>query len=166
MSYFPDFNGLDLFNTPFSTPAKQPQQVQPMVAKQNVLATQPLKSPQPARQMADTKQKPLAAPQPNPAPAATAPASTQPAKPQKELVLDMSSGSGAVPVQDDTEKRKAHEEAETKRKAEWEAKQKAKKQAEEAAIQKLNAMSDEDAIAVSIKRISTDTERLRSEELV
>ena len=119
MSYFPDFNGLDLFNTPFSTPAKQPQQVQPMVAKQNVLATQPLKSPQPARQMADTKQKPLAAPQPNPAPAATAPASTQPAKPQKELVLDMSSGSGAVPVQDDTEKRKAHEEAETKRKAEW-----------------------------------------------
>ena len=74
MSYFPDFNGLDLFNTPFSTPAKQPQQVQPMVAKQNVSATQPPKSPQPARQMEDTKQKPLAAPQPNPAPAATAPA--------------------------------------------------------------------------------------------
>lgn len=188
MSYFPDFNGLDLFNTPFSTPAKQPQQVQPMVAKQNVSATQPPKSPQPARQMADTKQKPLAAPQPNPAPAATAPtkkenpassvqtqtnskkpepavppkapASTQPAKPKKELVLDMSSGSGAVPVQDDTEKRKAHEEAETKRKAEWEAKQKAKKQAEEAAIQKLQTMSDEDAIAASVKRISTDTERL------
>ena len=74
----------------------------------------------------------------------------------------MSSGSGAAPapVQDDTERRKAHEEAEAKRKAEWEAKQAAKKQAEDAALQKLNDMSDEDAIAVAVKRISTETERL------
>ena len=72
----------------------------------------------------------------------------------------MSSGSGAAPVQDDTGKRKAHEEAEAKRKAEWEAKQAAKKQAEEAAIQKLNAMSNEDVITASTARISTEVERL------
>lgn len=93
-------------------------------------------------------------------PKAPVPASTQPAIPQKELVLDMSSGSGAAPAQDDTEKRKAHEAAEAKRRAEWEAKQAAKKQAEEAALQQINAMSDEDVIAASVKRIGTDTERL------
>lgn len=78
----------------------------------------------------------------------------------------MSSGSGAgagaapAPVQDDTERRKAHEASEAKRRAEWEAKQTAKKQAEEASIQKLNDMSDADAIAVAVKRISTDVERI------
>lgn len=91
---------------------------------------------------------------------APVPASTQSVEPQKELVLDMSSGFGAAPVQDDTEKRKAHEAAEAKRRAEWEAKQAAKKQAEEAALQQINAMSDEDVIAASVKRISTDTERI------
>lgn len=163
MNYYPDMSGLDLFNMPFSTPA---------------------------RQMADTKQRPPAAPQPNPAPVATAPVkkekpappvkaqintqkpepSTPPKKTapdstphvtsQKDLVLDMSSGSGTASIQDDTEERKAHEVAEAKRKAEWKAKQKTKKQAEEAALQKLATMSDEEAIAASIKRISTDTERL------
>lgn len=109
----------------------------------------------PASTQADTTKQEPASP-----PKATVPASTLPVAPQKELVLDMSSGSGAAPVQDDTEKRKAHEESEAKRKAEWEAKQKAKKQAEEAAIQKLNAMSDEDVIAASTARISTEVERL------
>lgn len=100
-----------------------------------------------------TKQKPVTPPK------APASASTQPVEPQKELVLDMS-GSDTAPVQDDTEKRKAHEAAEAKRKAEWEAKQLAKKQAEEAAIQKLQAMNDEDVIAASTARISTEVERL------
>ena len=101
-----------------------------------------------------TKQEPVTPPK------APVPASTQSVEPQKELVLDMSSGSGAAPAQDDTEKRKAHEAAEAKRRAEWEAKQAAKKQAEEAALQQINSMSDEDVIAASVKRIGTDTERL------
>ena len=101
-----------------------------------------------------TKQEPVTPPK------APVPASTQPATPKKELVLDMSSGSGAAPAQDDTEKRKAHEESEAKRKAAWEAKQAAKKQAEEAAIQKLRDMDDEDVIAASTARISTEVERL------
>ncbi|RKI42082.1 hypothetical protein D7V86_20495 [bacterium D16-51] len=146
-----------------------------------------MKAAQPAHQMADTHQRPVAVQQTKPAPSATAPASdekpavkspspsqtnttrqeptasvsasTPPVAPQKELVLDMSSDS-AAPVQDDTERRKAHGAAEAKRKAEWEARQLEKKQVEEAAIQKLNDMSDEDAIAVAVKRIRTETERL------
>lgn len=81
---------------------------------------------------------------------------------QKELVLDMSSGSGAISnnKSDDTARRKAHEAAEAKRKAEWDARQLEKKQKEEAAIQKLHNMSDSDIIAASTKRISTDVERI------
>lgn len=109
----------------------------------------------PAPTQADTTKQELASP-----PKAPVPANAQPVAPQKELVLDMSSGSDATPAQDDTEKRKAYEESEAKRKAEWEAKQKAKKQAEEAVIQKLNSMSDEDVITASTARIGTEVERL------
>jgi len=110
------------------------------------------KAPTPAPvQATPTKHKPAASPKTL--------ANTQPAAPQKELMLDMSSGSGTAPV-DDTSRRKAHKEAEAKHKAEWEAKQAAKKQAEEAALQKLNTMSDADIIAAAAKRVSTDTERL------
>ena len=206
MSYSFDSDGWELFTTPFSSTstrtapassthhAERPQQKPPESSQHNTTppAAQrnPLPSPkatQPARQTADTQQRPVAVQRPKPAPAipvpnekpapaqnnttkqeqaappkAPAPASTPPVAPQKELVLDMSSDSGAAPapVQDDTERRKAHEAAEAKRKAEWEAKQAAKKQAEEAAIQKLNDMSDADAIEASIKRIGTETERL------
>lgn len=86
---------------------------------------------------------------------------------QKELVLDMSSGSGAISnnKSDDTARRKAHEAAEAKRKAEWDARQLEKKQKEEAAIQKLHNMSDSDIIAASTKRISTDVERITRRNL-
>lgn len=56
--------------------------------------------------------------------------------------------------------RKAHEEAEAKRKAEWEAEQLAKKQREEATLKELQAMSDEEVMKVSMKRVSTETEKL------
>lgn len=165
MSYSFDTDGWELFSTPFSTaptPPKQQaerQQQRPSAVQQSnpapvTTAPAPDEKPAPAIQANTTKPEPASPPK------ASVPASTPPVAPKKELVLDMTSGSGNAPVQDDTEKRKAHEESEAKRKAEWEEKQKAKKQAEEAALQKLNAMSDEEAIAASIKRISTDTERL------
>lgn len=136
----------------------KPTAVQPPKPAPSVTTSVPDERPAPkapAPVQADTtKQEPVTPPK------APVPASTQPAAPQKELVLDMSSGSGAAPAQDDTEKRKAHEESEAKRKAEWEAKQVAKKQAEEAALQQLNAMNDEDVIAASTARISTEVERL------
>lgn len=89
----------------------------------------------------------------------------QPKAQPKEMVLDMSSGSMASGSDksgnaDDAARRKAHEAAEAKRKAEWDARQLEKKQKEEAAIQKLHNMSDSDIIAASTKRISTDVERI------
>jgi len=102
----------------------------------------------------NTRQKQTAPPK------SPVPACAQPAEPQKELVLDMSSGSVAVPANDDTEKRKAHEAAEAKRKAEWDARQLEKKQKEAEVLRKLQNMSDADIIAASTKRISLDVERL------
>lgn len=89
----------------------------------------------------------------------------QPETQQKELVLDMSSGSVASGNDksgnaDETAKRKAHEAAEARRKADWESKQLEKKQKEAEAIQKLQSMSDDDVISVSTQRISTDVERI------
>ena len=95
-------------------------------------------------------------------PAVPADTRPQPELPGKELVMDMSSstGTGGRAAGDDTAKRKAHDEAEVKRKADWETEQLAKKQAEAEVIQKLNDMSDDDVITASTKRITTDVERL------
>lgn len=61
---------------------------------------------------------------------------------------------------DEDAKRKAHEEAEAQRKAEWDAKQQKKKEAEKLALAKLDAMSDEELLAASLKRVGDDTEKL------
>ena len=61
---------------------------------------------------------------------------------------------------DEEAKRKAHEEAEVKRKAEWEAKHAAKRAAEQAEVDKVAAMSDDDVLAASLNRVSGDTEKL------
>lgn len=89
---------------------------------------------------------------------------------QKELMLDMSSGCGAAcndksDNTDDTAKRREHEAAEEKRKAEWEAAQQAKKQKRDEALQKIKSMSDADIIAESTRRISTDVERITRRNL-
>ena len=60
---------------------------------------------------------------------------------------------------DDTA-RQAHEAAEALRRAEWEAKQQAKRTAEQGQLDRLAAMSDEDAIAAAARRVSEDTEKL------
>ena len=109
----------------------------------------------PATAQTDTTRQKQTAP-----PKSPVPAGAQPAESQKELVLDMSSGSVAAPANDDTEKRKAHEAAEAKRKAEWDARQLEKKQKEAEVLRKLQNMSDADIIAASTKRISLDVERL------
>ena len=64
---------------------------------------------------------------------------------------------GAVSEDD---KKKAHEEAEAKRKAEWEARQAQKKAEEQKKLNELAAMSDDEVLAASMKRVSTDAERL------
>jgi len=60
----------------------------------------------------------------------------------------------------DDEKRRAHEESEAKRKAEWEAKQAAKKAAYDAAMQVYESLSDDDLASEAMERVGKDTERL------
>ena len=57
-------------------------------------------------------------------------------------------------------KRAEHEAAEAKRKAEWEAARQAKKAAEQEQMNRLNAMTNEDVMMESMKRVSADTEKL------
>lgn len=190
MSNYQNISGLELFGDPFlrpqsySQPATQPKTTvtQPKApvqqsVKSKSVQSEPVKphvqQPQPPVNPAAQAKPPVSqqnpstpAKEPNPVtPVSTQkPAPTdaklQPEPVNKELVMDMSSDTSSKSVIDDAAKRKAHEESEAKRKAEWEAKQLAKKQAEEAAIQKLQDMSDDDVIAASTKRISTDVERL------
>ena len=103
---------------------------------------------------------PVTTPEPKPAAdpaekAAAAPASTPGNAPPPPVVkLD------APTPADDTAARKAHEAAEAKRKAEWDAKQAAKKAARQEQLDRIKAMTDADLLAASLSRVSTDTERL------
>lgn len=134
---------------------KAAEQVQSGKAHENVPEKQSAPAPDQKAQLAAETTEP-------PAPADT---TEQPKTKTKELVLDMSSGCGAAcndksDNTDDTEKRRAHEAAEEKRKAEWEAAQQAKKQKRDEALQKIKSMSDAEIIAESTRRISTDVERI------
>ena len=66
----------------------------------------------------------------------------------------------AKAAEDEAAKRKAHEEAEAKRKAEWEAKQAQKKAEEQKKLDELAAMSVEELMAASTRRVGTDIEKL------
>lgn len=89
---------------------------------------------------------------------AAQPVELQPAAPAQPA--DDKSDNDAQKPADEDAKRKAHEEAEAKRKAEWEAKQQQKRDAEKLALAKLDAMSDDEVLAASLKRVSEDTEKL------
>lgn len=184
MGYFSDMSGLSLFETPFYRPQTVRQPPESPSPARSASKHQPLKSspPQPDHQKAvpdgksatqqtgrqvslpetvETPKQQPAVPKKETQPPHSP--ETQTLQPPKEMVLDMSADTGAgttAASESDATRRKAHEEAEAKRKAEWDAKQLARKQAQEAAIQKLQAMSDDEAIAASAQRISTDVERL------
>ena len=101
-----------------------------------------------------------AAPEPEPSPAQDQqeqPPEPSAHTPPPELKLDVTNP--AQPPDDDA-RRKAHEAAEAKRKAEWEAKQAEKKAARQAQLDKIAAMDRAELLAESIKRVAADTERL------
>ncbi len=82
----------------------------------------------------------------------TAPAPAEPVKPALNAAT--------VTEQTEDEKRQAHEAAEAKRKAEWEAKKKAREEAEKAEWDRTLALSDDALIDASVKRLGDATERL------
>lgn len=61
---------------------------------------------------------------------------------------------------DDAAKRTAHEAAEAKRKAEWDAKQAEKRAKRQAALDRIAAMNSAELLAASVERVAADTERL------
>ena len=88
-------------------------------------------------------------------PTATEPTDAEPAPPPaaKEQAA-------APDTQTEDEARRAHEAAEAKRKAEWEAKQAEKKKAEQTALEKLDVMSPAELLKAAAGRVSADTEKL------
>ena len=83
-------------------------------------------------------------------------ADAAPATPATPAAPDPEAGKKA----EEDRKRQEHEQAEAKRKAEWEAKQRAKEEAEQAAWENAVAMSDDEVMAASMKRVGDDSERL------
>jgi len=77
-------------------------------------------------------------------------------------VIDLSgkASSEAVEAPDEAAKRRAHEEAEAKRKAEWEAQQREKKLAEQEAIRQIQELPDALASKNAVCRVGADTEKL------
>lgn len=118
----------------------------------------PDKNPEPVQEQQPQTDTPDSLEKPTPT---DTPSQQQP--PKKELTLDMSDRTipAGKPLDESEEaKRKAHEESEAKRREEWEAKQLAKKQVEEAAIEELKAMSDDDVVSASTECIRVAVERI------
>ena len=110
----------------------------------------------------------LAAPEPEPAPPEPVPPQPEPA-PAPEQPPEPSAHTPPPPevklavedaAPDDDARRKAHEAAEAKRKAEFDAKQAEKKAARQAALDRIAAMNRADLLAASVERVAADTERL------
>ncbi len=66
----------------------------------------------------------------------------------------VSEPSAVSDIQSEDEARRAHEAAEAKRKAEWDARQAEKQRAEQAALEKLDAMSPAELLKAAAKRVS------------
>ena len=106
--------------------------------------------------------EPVSQPQPQsvtPPPASSAPVQNNGAS-QEKAQGNTDSADKAAQQADEDAKRKAHEESEAKRKAEFDAKQAQKKAEEQKKLDELAAMSDDELIAASMKRVSADTEKL------
>lgn len=69
------------------------------------------------------------------------------------------------PAAAEAEKRRRHEEAEAKRKAEWERQQAEKRTAEQAALAKIEQMSETELVKASMERMKKETERLTRRNL-
>lgn len=124
------------------------------VPSQSAAPEPPQEAPPAPDQTASMPAPTLAKPEPVPE-QETAPAASMP---PPELKLDTKQD--AVPAPDDTAARQAHETAEAKRKAEWDAKQAEKKAARQAALDRIGKMNRNELLKASVERVAADTERL------
>ncbi len=136
----------------------------PPPVRQTAAAPPPAPEPEPpaaAPEMTAAQSEPVTETPPEPAPAPPSPAPSAPSAhtpPPPEVKLTVAQD--AAPDPDDDAKRKAHEAAEAKRKAEFDAKQAAKNAARQKQLDRIAAMSDEEIMNDAVKRVGADTERL------
>lgn len=90
-----------------------------------------------------------------PAPTEPAPSAHIPPPPEIKLTVD-----DTAHAPDDTAARQAHEAAEAKRKAEFDAKQAEKKAKRQAVLDKIKAMDDAELLDAATGRVAADTEKL------
>ena len=130
---------------------------QPAAPEQGALPREAPPQPAPAAPEPEPAPPEPVPPQPEPAPAPEQPPEPSAhTPPPPELKLDVAKD--AAP--EDDARRKAHEAAEAKRKAEFDAKQAEKKAARQAALDRIAAMNRADLLAASVERVAADTERL------
>ena len=120
------------------TPARTPAPAAP--------APQPKPEPQP---------QPGPKPEPEPEPPEQPPAA--PERPSEPPAIDLTTDSTS---QDDDAGRRAHEAAEARRKAEFDARQAEKKAARQAALDRIKKMNDAALLEAAMDRVSTETEKL------
>lgn len=131
-----------------------PQPAAPELPEQRVLSQEA--PPEPVPTVPEPDPVPPT-PEPNPAPEQPpAPPAHVPPPPEVKLTTEKDAGQSP----DDDAKRKAHEAAEAKRKAEFDARQSKKKAARQAALDKIAAMNGAELLAASVERVAADTERL------
>ncbi len=110
-----------------------------------------------AAQPADTATAPTPR-EPEPVPAAVQP-EPQPASEQQNTET-ASTVLALEPATDDTTARQAHESAEAKRKAEFDARQAERRARRQAQLDRIKAMNDAELLEASVKRVAAETERL------
>lgn len=117
-------------------------------------AQEPKTPPAPAEPVQEAKPMPQEVPAPVPAEQEPPKADAAPVPEAAQAPED------AKKAPDDAAERRAHEAAEAKRKAEWDARQAEKRAHRQARLDELAAMSDEDAIKASTARVGADVEKL------
>lgn len=148
-----------------SRPSASPQPATPVLQGQQHVF--PPKSVPAAPGLVPTAQTPEpATPPATPAEQPEPPATPAPPAQSPPPGLKLDTAEDAAQPPDDDARCKAHEAAEAKRKAEWDAKQAKKKAAEQEQLAKLTAMSDEEILAASMKRVGDDTEKLTRRQLM
>ena len=120
----------------------------------------PARTPEPAAAPAapeDPPDAPPAAPAAMPGPVPDPGAIPADAVQETAPALDLSADANTA---DEAERKRKHEEAETRRKAEFDARQAKKKAARQERLDKIKAMSDAELLEESARRVAADTERL------
>ena len=148
--------------TPPIAPAAEPA---PPAAAPETPAARPVPAPDPVTAPAPAVPVLETAPVPVPAeakPEPTASPDPAPEKPPEPPVVDLTPEADA---EDEAERKRVHEEAEAKRKAEFDAEQAKKRAAEQEQLDRIAAMDDDAAIAEAVRQVGDMTDKMTNRSM-